>query len=449
MTMTRLAAFGILISLALATAAAPNAPQAFKLDNGLTLIVQEDHRAPVVVSQLWYKTGASYEHAGITGISHLLEHMMFKGTANHGPGEFSRLIAREGGRENAFTGRDYTAYFQRLEKSRLGVALELEADRMQHLRLDGAELEKERQVVLEERRLRTEDNPRALTSEGFYATAFQTGPYRHPIIGWQQDIEAISIDDLRAWYQRWYAPDNAVLVIAGDVDTAAIRELVDHHFGAIPATTTPPAAIRKEVPQRGAKRLLVAAPARLPYLLLGYKSPSLNTAAEPWEAYALTVLAGVLDGDDSSRLARELVRGSEIAAGAGASYSLYQRLDSLLVLSATPASNIGVPMLEQALRDQVARLRDTPVSERELARIKTQVIAGNVYERDSIFYQAMQLGMLETVGLGWQRRDEFVAGISAVTAAQVQTVAQKYLRPEHATVAILEPQSMQGSTHGK
>ncbi len=447
--MTQLAAFGILISLAFVATAAPIAPQAFKLDNGLTLIVQEDHRAPVVVSQLWYKTGASYEHAGITGISHLLEHMMFKGTANHGPGEFSRLIAREGGRENAFTGRDYTAYFQRLEKSRLGVALELEADRMRHLRLDGAELEKERQVVLEERRLRTEDNPRALTNEAFYATAFQTSPYRHPIIGWQQDIQAISIDDLRAWYRRWYAPDNAVLVIAGDVKTQAIRELVEHHFGAIPATTTVPVVVREEVPQRGAKRLQVAAPARLPYLLLGYKSPSLKTAAEPWEAYALTMLAGILDGDDSSRLARELVRGSEIAAGASASYSLYQRLDSLLVLGATPAANTEMPALEQALRNQVTKLRDEAVSERELARIKTQVIAGNVYERDSIFYQAMQLGMLETIGLGWQRRDEFVAGVSAITAAQVQAVARKYLRPEHATVAVLKPQQMDGDEHGK
>ncbi len=447
--MTRLAAFSILISLAFATTAAPNAPQAFKLDNGLTLIVQEDHRAPVVVSQLWYKTGASYEHAGITGISHLLEHMMFKGTNKHGPGEFSRLIAQEGGRENAFTGRDYTAYFQRLEKSRLGVALALEADRMQYLRLDGAELEKERQVVLEERRLRTEDNPRALTSEGFYATAFQTSPYRHPIIGWQQDIQAIGINDLRAWYQRWYAPDNAVLVIAGDVDTSAIRALAAHHFGTIPATTTVPVVTHEEVPQRGAKRLQVAAPARLPYLLLGYKSPSLKTAAEPWEAYALTVLASILDGDDSSRLARELVRGSEIAASASASYSLYQRLDSLLVLSAIPAPSIGMPALEQALRAQVARLRNALVNERELARIKTQVIASNVYERDSIFYQAMQLGMLETVGLGWQRRDEFVAGISTITAAQVQAVARKYLRPEYATVAVLKPQKMAGNQHGE
>ncbi len=424
------------------SAAGTRAVHEFILDNGLKLLVREDHRAPVVVSQIWYKVGSSYEHDGITGISHVLEHMMFKGTEKHPAGEFSRIISENGGRENAFTGRDYTAYFQQLEKSRLEVSFRLEADRMRNLLLPEDEFRKEVKVVMEERRLRTEDNPEALTYEQFMAAAFVSSPYHHPVIGWMDDLENLTIEDLKAWYRKWYAPNNATLVVVGDVDPQAVLALAKKHFGALqPSRLTPPKP-RREIPQRGLRRLTVKAPAQLPYLLMGYKVPVLKTAAEDWEPYALEVLAGVLDGGASARLARELVRGRQIAASAGAGYSLTARQDDLLMLDGTPAPGHDIATLETALRDQVRRLREEPVSAEELDRVKAQVVANDVYQRDSVFYQAMQLGILETVGLDWRLAEEYVARIRAVTAEQVQAVARKYLVDDRLTIAVLEPLPM-------
>jgi zinc protease len=434
----RLAVIVLLLWLPPLQAAAP-AVHEYRLDNGLRLLVQEDHRAPVVFSQVWYKVGSTYEHDGITGVSHVLEHMMFKGTRNLAPGEFSRRIAELGGRENAFTGRDYTAYFQTLERSLLETAFELEAERMRHLVLDPLEFAKEVKVVLEERRLRTDDNPRALTGERFNATAFLNSPARNPIIGWKQDLEALTLSDLEAWYGRWYAPNNATVVVVGDVDPEAVHTLAATHFGPLqPAEIVPPKP-RTEVPQTGTRRISVRAPAELPYLVMGYKVPVLATAADTDEAYALEVLAGVLDGGDSARLARDLVRGRQLAAAAGAGYSLYSRMQDLFMLSGTPAEGRDVAALEAAFRDQVARLHETPVDADELQRIKAQVVASKVYERDSVFYQAMQLGMLETVGLGRERLDEYQARIRAVTPEQLRAVARKYLVDDGLTVAVLEP----------
>ena len=414
----------------------------FMLDNGMKLIVKEDHRAPVVVSQVWYKVGSSYEHGGITGISHVLEHMMFKGTKKHGPGEFSRIIAENGGRENAFTGRDYTAYFQSLEKGRLPVAFELESDRMRNLQLQQAEFAKEVKVVMEERRMRTEDNAPALTYEQFNAVAFLSSPYRIPIIGWMGDLQGLTLDELHAWYRKWYAPNNATLVVAGDIDPGAVRALAERYFGPLePDTVTPPKP-RPEIEQRGVRRITVKAPAEVPYLIMGYKVPVLATAARDWEPYALEVLAGILDGGDSARLARELVRGSQIAASASAGYSLYDRQESLLMLDGAPANDHDVAALEQALRAQVAQLRDAPVTVPELERVKAQVLADRIYQEDSVFYQAMQIGQLETLGLGWERMEEYLPRIQAVTAAQVQEVAKRYLNEDRLTIAVLDPQPM-------
>lgn len=428
--------------LSAALLAAPPAVHEFKLDNGMKLVVKEDHRAPVVVSQVWYKVGSSYEHDGITGISHVLEHMMFKGTHTHGPGEFSRLIAEQGGRENAFTSRDYTAYFQTLEKSRLPIALELEADRMRNLLLNRDEFGKEVNVVMEERRLRTEDNAQALTHERFNAVAYLNSPYRTPIIGWMGDLEALRIEDLQQWYRRWYAPNNAVLVIAGDVDAAAVRKLAEQHFGAIETSAVQAPKPRAEVEQHGLRRLTVKAPAEVPYLIMGYKAPALLTAATDWEPYALEVLAGILDGGDSARLARELVRGRQVAVSAGAGYDLYDRQESLFMLDGSPANGHSIAELEAALREQIAKLREAPVGENELERVKAQVLADHVYQEDSVFYQAMRIGTLESVGLDWRTADEYVPRVQAVTAEQVQAVARKYLIDDRLTIAELEPQPM-------
>jgi zinc protease len=414
----------------------------YKLDNGMKLLVKQDHRAPVVVSQVWYKVGASYEHSGITGVSHVLEHMMFKGTKNFGPGEFSEVIAANGGRENAFTSRDYTAYFQILEKSRLPVSFEMEADRMRNLLLNEKEFRKEVEVVKEERRTRTEDNPRSLTYEKFNATAFTNSPYQNPTIGWMNDLNNMTLNDLASWYRKWYAPNNATLVVVGDVEPEDVYLLAQEHFGGLPVIEIPELKPRMEAAQTGPRRINVRAPAEVPYLLMGYKTPVLNTASEDWEPYALEVLAGILDSGGSARFSRELVREQQIAVEASVSYSMFDRQANLLMISGTPATGRTVEELEQAIHRQIERLKNEKVAAAELERIKAQVIAGDVYEKDSVFYQAMALGILETVGLGWQKVDEYVERVKSVTAEQIQQVARKYLVENTMTVAVLEPQKI-------
>ena len=412
------------------------------LDNGLKVLVKRDDRAPIVTSQVWYKVGSSYEHGGLTGVSHVLEHMMFKGTDKLAPGEFSRIIAENGGDENAFTGTDYTAYFQTLAADRLEVSFELEAERMRRLTLPEDEFKKELEVVKEERRLRTDDDPQSLTYEQFAATAYQASPYRNPVIGWPSDLESMQVDDLRAWYRKWYAPNNATLVVVGDVDPEQVFALAEKHFGPLRAETIAPPKPRAEPQQRGERRLVVEAPAKEPYLIIGYKVPVLANAGAQWEPYALEMLASVLDGGSSARFSRELVRGERIAASAGAGYSAFTRLPGLFTLSGVPASGHSVDELERALSAQIERVRKELVAPEELERIRTQLIASKVYEKDSVFYQAMQLGQLETVGLGWELMDEYVAHLSAVTPEQVRAVAAKYLVPEVRTVARLDPQPL-------
>lgn len=420
-------------------AAAPKVSE-HVLKNGLKVLVQEDHRSPVVVSQVWYKVGSSYEPGGITGISHMLEHMMFKGTDKHKPGEFSRIIAENGGDENAFTGTDYTAYFQTMNASRLEVSFELEADRMRHLHLLPEELKKELEVVTEERRMRTEDNPQAKVGEYFSAAAYTNSPYKHPVIGWPADIAAYQVEDLQAWYQRWYAPNNATLVVVGDVKTDNVFALAEKYFAALQPSKIEPLKPQSEMPQVGARRITVKAPAKLPYLTMGYKAPSLTTAEQEWEVYALEVLAGIMDGGNSARLSSRLVRGKQLAVSAGAGYSLMTRLPSLFELEGIPAEGKKLADLEAALKNEIADLQKNLVGSEELQRIKAQVLAEQIYQRDSNFYQAMQLGMFETIGLGWQKVDEYAVKLNQVTAEQVRDVAKKYLIDDHLTVAYLEPQ---------
>ncbi len=413
----------------------------YRLANGLQILIKEDHRAPVVVSQIWYKTGASYESNGTTGVAHVLEHMMFKGTKTLGPNEFSRIIAANGGRENAFTGQDYTAYFQQLEKSRLPISFELEADRMANLNLRAEDFAKEVKVVMEERRMRTDDKPRSLTYEHFAATAFVNSPYHQPIIGWMNDLENMNVDDMRNWYKDWYAPNNATLVVAGDVDAKAVFELAQKTYGKVSARPIPTLKPQTDFEQKGIKRIVVKAPAQVPYMLMGYKVPVVATAKTDWEPYALEMLANVLDAGESSRFAKELVRGQQIATSVGAGYDLYSRLDNLFIFSGTPAKGKTIDELEKAIRAQIQKIKTEPVNQAELDRIKAQVVASKVYEKDSLFYQAMQMGTLATVGLDWQLMDQFVERLRAVTPEQVQAVAKKYLIDDYLTVAVLKPQS--------
>jgi zinc protease len=418
----------------------------FTLANGLKLIVKEDHRSPVVISQIWYKAGSIDELNGTTGVAHVLEHMMFKGTHKVPGGEFSRRIAAAGGRENAFTSRDYTAYFQQLQKSRLPLAMELESDRMRNLVLTEGEFAKEIKVVMEERRLRTDDQPRALVHEKMTAMSFQSHPYRHPVIGWMNDLENMSFRDAKEWYDRWYAPNNAVLVVVGDVSPKEVFVLAQKYYGAIQSRPLLPLDKRKpqtEPPQIGIKRLTVKAPARFPYLAMGYHAPVVRKPGTDWEPYALEMLAGVLDGNESARLNKELVREQRIASSAGAGYDSNARGPGMFYLDGTPSEGKTVGDLETALRAEVEKLIREGVTEEELARVKAQVVAGHVFQLDSMFYQAMQIGQLESIGMSHRDVDTMLIKLQAVTAEQVREVAKKYLKDDSLTVAVLDPQPLE------
>jgi len=415
----------------------------YQLDNGLKVIVKPDRRAPIAVAQIWYKVGSSYEHTGLTGVSHVLEHMMFKGTKNLAPNEFSEIVSANGGRENAFTGRDYTAYFQTLASDRLEISFKLEADRMQNLMLDEKEFKKEIEVVKEERRLRTEDKPTALTYERFRAAVFPSSPYRNPVIGWMSDLENMQLDDLRQWYAKWYAPGNATLVVVGDVDPDEIYGLARQFYGKVTARpfNTPKQASEPEL--KNNLRMTVKLPAKQPYLIMGYKTPSITTAEESWEPYALEILAAILDGGESARFSRELIRGREIAAVADADYGAYSRLSDMFLIDGTPTDNYSIDDLEKAFKQQVERIKSEPVATAELERVITQVVASKVFELDSVFYQAMQIGMLETMGMDWRLIDEHVEQLKAVTPEMIQKVAKKYLHEDNLFIAELDPQPME------
>jgi zinc protease len=421
-------------------------PHEYMLANGLKIVVKEDHRSPVVISQIWYKAGSIDELNGTTGVAHVLEHMMFKGTKSVSSGEFSKKIAAIGGRDNAFTSRDFTGYFQQLHKSELALAMKLEADRMRNLILTKEEFAKEIKVVMEERRLRTDDQPHALVYEKMMSVAYQSHPYRRPIVGWMNDLENMTVDDAQEWYDRWYAPNNAVLVVVGDVDPKKVFSLAQKYYGEIKSRPIASLALRKpqtEVTQAGIKRLQVKAPAKMPYLVMGYHAPVLHDANADWEPYALEMLVGVLDGNESARLNKELVRDQQIASSINAEYDATGRGPGMFFLSGTPSEGRSVVELEAALRNEIERLISAGVTEKELRRVRAQVVSGHVFQLDSMFYQAMQIGQLESVGLSYRDLDTIIKKLQTVTAKQIREVAIKYLIDDSLTVAILDPQPLE------
>jgi len=411
----------------------------YKLDNGLKLIVREDHRAPLASVQIWYKVGGSYEPNGISGISHALEHMMFRGTTKYPDGELTRLIAVNGGDQNAFTASDFTAYHQELSIDQIPLCLELEADRMVNLVLKNDAFEQEIKVVKEERRLRYDDNPDNLTDERLDAAAFLSSPYHQPNIGWMHDLEVMTIDDIKKWYQEWYAPNNATVVIVGDVNPEKMHDLVKTHFGPLPAKTLPILKPRPEVTPLGTRQLVVETKASVSRLWMAYNVPSVLTATDSSEAYALLTLLIALDGGDSSRFSQQLVRGQAIAADIHSSYNPFMRHDTLLSFSAIPTETHSIQALEEAFLQEVKRLQQEPLSPEELNRVKTNVIAQHVFSHDAMDDQALMLGMMESLGLSWQLSDTYPDEIQKVTAEDVQKVAQKYLIPKRYTRAELIP----------
>jgi zinc protease len=415
--------------------------QEFKLDNGLKIVVQEDHRAPVVVSQVWYRAGALDEVNGKTGVAHVLEHMMFKGTKDVPAGQFSRLVAAAGGKENAFTAQDQTTYYQQLEKSQLPLSFKLEADRMANLNFSNEEFAKEIKVVMEERRWRTEDKPQSKVSEQFNSTIYHVHPYGRPVVGWMNDLENMTADDAREWYKNWYAPNNATLVVVGDVSAPDVLKLAKQYFGKLKPHALPARKPQIEPEQKGERRLVVKAQAKLPYVLMGFHVPALQDSDKDVDPYALEILAAVLNGNASARLNQNLVRESQIAVDVDAGYDMIQRgRHSIFVLDGTPSEGKTVADLEAAILQEIEKIKTTGVTEEELLRVKAQVIAADVYQRDSMFYQAMQIGQLETAGFSWRLLQDYSAKLQAVTAAQVQAVAQKYFNKDNMTVATLDPQ---------
>lgn len=413
--------------------------QEFMLKNGMKVIVKEDHRAPTVAHMVWYKVGSMDEVNGTTGVAHALEHMMFKGTRTLKPGEFSQRVAALGGRENAFTNKDYTAYFQQIEKSKLEKVMALEADRMANLVFDKDEFAREIRVVMEERRWRTEDQPIPQVYEELNATAFTAHPYHHPVAGWMSDLQNMTVQDAKAWYERWYAPNNATMVVTGDVDAKRVFALAEKHFGKIARKPLPTTKPQIEPEQHGIRRVTVKAPAENPYVVLAFRAPTLRDVDKDVDSHALDVLAAILDGYDNARLNAKLVRTDKVANSVGAGYSNVARGPSLFLLDGTPAKGTTTEQLEKLLRAEVARIANEGVSEEELKRVKAQLIAGQIYKRDSIFGQAMEMGTMEMSGLSYADIDRIIDKLKTVTAEQVQAVAKKYFTDDTLTVATLVP----------
>ena len=421
----------------------------FTLTNGLTVIVKPDRRAPTAVHMLWLRVGSMDEVDGSSGVAHVLEHMMFRGTPTVPAGEFSRRVAAMGGRDNAFTARDYTGYFQQVPASRLADVMRLEADRFANSRWDDSEFVREIEVVKEERRMRTEDSPRALLYETLNATAFVASPYRRPIVGWMSDLDAMTPADAREFHKRWYVPANAAVVVTGDVDVQQVRALAESLYGSVPAGVVPQRKPRIEPPQIGIRRIEIKAPAEQAYLALSFKVPSLSAAGlnastatdADNDALALTVLAAVLDGYSGARLDRALTQGEgRLADSAGAYNGLWGRGPQMFTLDGVPASGKNPQQLEAALRAEVARVARDGVSEAELARVKAQWVASEIYKLDSVFNQARSLGAYWVQGLPLDADARLVARLRAVSAEQVRSVAQRYFGDDQLTVAVLVPQ---------
>jgi zinc protease len=429
---------------------AASAVREYSLPNGMTLIVRPDHRAPTAVHMLWVRVGSMDEVDGTSGVAHVLEHMMFKGTPTVKAGDFSRQVAALGGRENAFTSKDYTGFYQQIPANRLEQVMQLEADRFAHNQWSDEEFRKELEVVKEERRLRTEDNPHARLSEAMNAVAYTASPYRRPIVGWMSDLEALKPDDARAFFQRWYTPANAAVVVAGDVDPDAVYALAQKYYGGIAGHALPERKPRVEPEQGGMRRLDFKAPAEQASVTLAFKIPSVSAAALAHEddadsndALALTVLAAVLSGYDNARLDRAMTQTEDhVADSAGASCGLGARGPEMCYLYGVPAAGKTAAQVEAALRAQVALLAKGGVQEAELQRVKNQWIASEIYKLDSVFNQGRILGTNWAIGFPSDADDKLIARLRRVTGAQVQAVAAKYFGDDALTVATLLPQPL-------
>ncbi|MDO8281087.1 MAG: pitrilysin family protein [Thermodesulfovibrionia bacterium] len=404
------------------------------LQNGLKVFAIKDTNAPLAVFQIWYDAGSINEQVGKTGLSHLLEHMMFKGTPKYGAKVFSKIIQRAGGVDNAGTSKDFVYYYQKLAPDRLHLSIELEADRMRNLIMETDEFLSERDVVMEERRMRYDDDPQNLVYEEVLSAAFKNHPYRWPVIGWMEDLKTVTRDDLWAYYRTRYSPNNAFIVVAGNIDVVSIMEKIRKEFGDIPRGPDIPAMNITEPEQRGERRVYVKKEAELPYVMSAYKTPNILND----DSYALDVLAGVLSGGKSARIYKSLIDEQRIALSAGAGYSNLDKFPFLFYLYGTSLPGKKIENVENALYAEVEKIKETPPTELEIMKAKNQIESDFIMNQDSIFYQAMILAEFEMLG-DWRLKDRYIEGIRKVSPEDVQRVAKKYIVEDQRTVGILIP----------
>jgi len=408
--------------------------QEFALDNGLKVLLLEDHKSPVVTFQVWYRVGSRNEKDGKSGLSHFLEHMMFKGTKTVQPEEYSRIIAKNGGRSNAFTTSDVTVYYATMSRDKIGIEIELEADRMVNALLGETYFEPEKKVIQEERRLRTEDKPVSALGEVAGAVAYMVHPYRRPVIGWMEDIQNLTRQDLVDHYKLYYAPNNAFIVMTGDFSAAEMLPKIKAAFGNIPRGSEAPKVRAEELPQKGERRVILKKEAELPFALMYYHTPNLKSP----DNYALDVLSVVLAGGRSSRLYHDLVYQKRLARSVGADYNGLSIDPSVFSVTAQLMPGKDPAEIERRIDYLLEPLKSDLISDRELQKAKNQIESAFVYGQDSIFGQAMKIGYYEAVG-DWRLMDGYLDGIRKVTRQDIQRVAQEYLDRDRRTVGVLIP----------
>lgn len=408
--------------------------QEFVLDNGLKVLLLEDHKSPAVTFQVWYRVGGRNEKDGKSGLAHFLEHMMFKGTPTTGPEEYSRIIAKNGGRSNAFTSSDMTVYFATMSRDKIGIELELEADRMANALLGDTYFQPEKKVIQEERRLRTDDNPASALSEVASAVAFTIHPYRRPVVGWMEDIQALTRQDLVDFYKLYYEPNNAFIVVVGDFSSAEIMPKIHAAFGKIPRGAEPPKVSVEEPEQRGERRVILKKEAELPFTLMFYRAPDLKSP----DSFALDLLSVVLAGGRSSRLYHELVYQKRLVRSVDADYSGVSVDPTGFSITAQLLPGVAPAKAEGEIDRLLDKVKTELISDRELQKAKNQIEASFIFAQDSIFGQAMKIGYYEVAG-GWRQMDGYLDGIRKVTRDDIRRVARQYLNPDQRTIGTLIP----------
>ena len=401
----------------------------FTLDNGMDVVVIEDHRAPVVVHMVWYRRGSADEPLGQSGVAHFLEHLLFKATDNMASGELSEVVAANGGSDNAFTSYDYTAYYQRVAADRLPLMMEMEADRMVNLRLTQADIATERDVILEERNMRVENNPSALAREQMMAAQYLNHRYGVPVIGWKHEMESLELEDALSFYDLYYSPNNAVLVVAGDVDPAEVRSLADQYYGVIPPEENLPERLRAEEPPQTAARRLTFVDPRVsqPYLARSYLAPE-RDSGDQQKAAALVYLAELLGGSPfSSALGVALQFDAQLAVYTGAGYDADRLDDTTFSLSVAPAEGVALSEVEAAMDAAIAEFLASEIDTDRLESIRTQLRAGQIYARDNVEGLANRYGAALSQGLTVQDVQDWPAVLKAITADDIKSVAAEVL----------------------